>query len=64
MIGINNDICTYGIVGEFQNERIENYCNYFDACQSFVLFLKMFLFEVHWEQMVKYTQYDLKIFSA
>lgn len=64
MIGINNDICTYGIVGEFQNERIENYCNYFDACQSFVLVLKMFLFEVHWEQMAKiYTIWFKDIFG-
>lgn len=47
MISNNNDIRTYGIVGEFQNGRKINYCNYFDACQIFVLFLSMFLFEVH-----------------
>lgn len=62
MISNNNDIRTYGIVREFQNGRKINYCNYFDACQIFVLFLSMFLFEVHWEQMVIYTQYDFKIF--
>lgn len=62
MISINNEIRTYGIVEEFLNGRMKNYCNYFDACQIFVLFLNIFRFEVHWEQMVIYTQYDFEIF--